>query len=361
MPYDGAVPTKPQIERQLTKMLENDSLTSRPQQAKLLEFIVRTTLKGEEPTEKYIREQLFPSPPYKIDSPIARRTADFLRKTLLEYYEENIDNALVVIHLPEQPPGKRIKFQAGEAYKPHFEYNIHHQITKDYELGCHYLLNGNINTIPDAVEVLGDVLKREPHHVGAMLHVADAHCYTVLLGILPERREDLIALAKDLIDCAMTLEPVFWHTYSSRAFLHYCQGEFDAARRAFETALTLDRELTESFSIYSLFLVASDRGAEALQLTEFVTDEQSVNPNVYVNRGMHLAAAKRFDEAERAFERALVLDRNCWAAHIGALRLNLARGRTAKSQEHAERLKLLMDSDEYDHWMMIVRALHEAD
>src|ERR1700721_2884624 len=179
MPYDGAVPTRPQIERQLTRMLENDSFTSRPQQAKLLKFLVEATLNGEDVMDKNIREALFPSPLYKFDSPIARRTADFLRKTLLEYYEENIDNALVVIHLP----AKRAKFQAGEAYKPHFDYNIHHQISKDYELGCHYLLGGNINAIPDAVDVLVEVLKREPYHVGAMLHLADAHSCAMPVGI----------------------------------------------------------------------------------------------------------------------------------------------------------------------------------
>jgi tetratricopeptide (TPR) repeat protein len=358
---DGAFPTKPQIERQLIKMLENEIFTSRRQQGKLLELIVKTALAGEDVTEKMIREKLFPvSSHYKEDSPIARRTIDLLRASLNEYYQQDLSDPLVIIYLLKSPVGKRIKFAAGEAYKPRFAYNDHHPVSRDYLLGCRHLGNGYLSKIPDAVAIFHKILEREPEHAGAMLYMADAFCFTVIFGILPDRRENMILNASSLIDRAAPYAPGFWHVHSARALVHCCRDDFVSAQQEFDNALRLDRERTESScsSLYSLFLLANGRAADALQLKAFMVDEEIDNPEMHAVHGIHLAVAARFDEAESAFRIALELDRNCFIAHIGAMRLNLARGRTQQAQHHADRLKELLEPVEYEFWMARIKALH---
>jgi tetratricopeptide (TPR) repeat protein len=357
---DGAVPTKPQIERQLVRMLEHRIFTSRAQQAKLLDFIVRKTLAGEDVMEKTLREKLFPSPLYKEDSNIARRTVDLLRESLREYYQQDLSDPLVIIYLLKSPAGKRIKFPAGEAYKPHFAYNDHHHISRAYLIGCHHLGNGYLNNIPDAAECFHNILEQEPEHAGAMLYMADACCFTVAFGIRPDCHETMIVAAESYIDRATPFAPGFWHVHSARALVHCCRGHFDNANVEFNKALKLDRERTEAScsTLYSLFLLANGQAAEALQLTASLLDEDYANPAMHATYGIHLSIAGRFDEAETTFRTALDLDRNCVSAHIGAMRLNLARGRTEEAQHHAERLKGLLDAEEYEFWMAKINALH---
>jgi Tfp pilus assembly protein PilF len=181
------------------------------------------------------------------------------------------------------------------------------------------------------------------------------------LGIEPERHQDMINWADSLIGRAMSYAPEFWHSHASRALVHYCRKEFADGEREFNTALRLNREETENCGYYFLFLAVSGRAQDALQLTEFVTAEQIDNPVMHANHGMLLASAARYGESQSAFARALKLDRNCWLAHLGAMRLHRARGQGAQAQEHAERAKALLDADEYTHWMAIINALHQSD
>jgi hypothetical protein len=117
MAGDGALPTKPQIERQLVRMLEDDLFRSRPQQAKVLEFLVKRTLADEDVMEKSIREAIF-SDGYQEGSTVVRRNVDLLRFSLLEYCEAHLEDALVVIYLPWPKKGKRIKLPAVKHINP---------------------------------------------------------------------------------------------------------------------------------------------------------------------------------------------------------------------------------------------------
>src|SRR5580658_1741102 len=97
MPYSGPIPTKPQILRQLRRMIESDVFTRRPKQARLLKGLVEIALEEGQVTEKRLREVVYPkSDP---ESSLVRRQVKQLETTCTEYYAGPGRDDLVSIFL----------------------------------------------------------------------------------------------------------------------------------------------------------------------------------------------------------------------------------------------------------------------
>jgi hypothetical protein len=170
---DGAEPTRPQIERQLAKMLEHAIFIARQRAAVLLKVLVRKRLEAlampqeaREITEKnlfgWLREE---GVYYKRATTAVRRLMNVLRQTLNDYYADPTEDKLVLISIPKpemvEPEkgrrSKRRKGKPGEAYRPRFSYHPEHRIARDYALGCHHLGIGQINHIPLATEIFDSI------------------------------------------------------------------------------------------------------------------------------------------------------------------------------------------------------------
>lgn len=356
MAGDGAPPSRPQIERQLMLMLEDPLFQSRAQQAKILKCLVTRTLDGQDVAEESIRAEVF-AYGYEEESTVVRRTIDLLKKSLLQYYEAHMTEALVVIHLPEQQKGQRIKFQAGEAYKPRFAFNINHPISKQYALGCQYLRSGFFNALPEAADCFSKILDSEPLHLGSLVNLCDTLCMIELCGLMPHERDRLIETADLYAKVAEKLAPSNWHTVACRALVDFCKGDIEGAGEGFAHALALSREDTENSPTYLHFLAMTDC-AKGLQLTETMTSEHISNVAAHVLHAVHLTLHERFDEAQQEIDLALKLERNSHLANIVAIRLNLARGRIEAANHHVERLKALLDEDELLFWLATIRRLH---
>lgn len=353
-PEQDAIPTKPEVGRQLERMLVNEIFASRPQQAKLLDCIVRGVLAGDEITEKYVRAKLFPSPPYKPESNIARRTADLVRDLLDEYYAGDGKDDLVIISLPQSPKGKRIKFLAGKAYAPLFSYNSRHQVAKEYILGNHYLHRGSLQGLNQAVEHFNKVLALEPNHAGARLGLAEALCCHVGYAKDP-RVHQLIATADHLITEAMQLAPDHWRTHATRGAFFFVTGRAELAKNEFDIALKLDHLKTASYGFYTLFVQMTGREDEGLQLMRSYVDDHLDDAQAYATYGSQLYKAHRFDEAERVLKDALKIDRNCDLAHFTLMFLYATTDRKDTAQEHAYRLEFLREPGEAEYFIRLLK------
>src|ERR1035441_3774419 len=117
----------PEIERQLSRMLECKLFQRNAQKGRFLEFVVRKTLAKEEFVEKDIRE-VFPNHDWNYDktSNLVRITKIQLRDLLKRYYLTIGKFDPIFITLPDQPKddkGESLRLAAGEAYKPEFDRN----------------------------------------------------------------------------------------------------------------------------------------------------------------------------------------------------------------------------------------------
>lgn len=344
---EGITPSRHEVERQLERLLADDVIASFPQPAKLLGFIVARTLDGEEITEKLIREHVFPYPPYKPESNIARATMTKIRELLARYYRYAGQYDPVIIALPHSPKGRRrIKFKPGEAYTPVFGYNPSSWTAKELSI-AHHLLRGSPAQIEKALEHLTNIGRAEPDHPEVMLGHIEAFGCALMLGVLGEVHREVIAGPLWWIDRIEKEYRPSWRTQALRALLHYGVGAMGEAREAFGRALESNREATISRGWYVHFLFHTGHEEQALRLMALQAEERADNAPMHAMHGIYLTRAHRHEEAGRAFEKSLMLDRNCWPAHFGLAQMHLALGDREKADEHAKRLETLVEPAEY--------------
>jgi tetratricopeptide (TPR) repeat protein len=344
---EGIIPARHEVERQLERLLADAVIGSHPQPAKLLAFIVGRSLDGGEVTEKLIREFVFPNPPYKEDSNIARVTMDKVRKLLAEYYADEGADDPVIIALPQSPEGRRIKFQAGQAYTPEFRYNPRSARAREFTI-AHHLLSGGPAQIEQAMQRLGEMNQQEPNHPDVVLGITEAFGSQLLLGIYDtDLREPFVAAGLALIEGLGKDGNSYWRAHNVAGLLHCAAGRMDEAGKAFDIALTLNRQGTVSRGWYIHYLFAIGRQQEAVRLIGLETEDRADNAPLHALHGIYLCHAQQYEEAERAFAEAFVLDRNCWFAHFGMAQLCTATGRPRQAEEYAKRLEALLEPTEY--------------
>lgn len=349
MNAEGVSPARHEVERQLDRMFADEVIASHPQAAKLLAFIVHRALEGEEITEELIRQGVFPYPkPYKEDSNIARITMKKVRELLADYYADAGEDDPVIIALPRSPEGKRIKFQAGEAYTPQFSYNPRSPIAQAFAIADHLMRGGRLE-VERSLWNLDAIYKIAPDHPGVMLAIAESVGAHVLADIYGEAaRPALVAGALAWIDRLDPAQADAWRIQNVRGLLHFCGGELERAGEAFNSALALDAQATISRGWYIHFLFASGREEEALRFLSLLAEESASNAKIWAVHGLYLNKAKRYEEATRAFAHALSLDRNCWPAYYGLVQIQLATGEHENAEEHLKRLETLVEPSEYE-------------
>ena len=354
MPHaDDANPARREVRRQLHRMLTHPLFAARPQQARVFDYLVSSALEDKEVTEKSILAKFFPSPPYEVESTVARTTVSFIRTKLVrEYYAGEGKDDPIIITLPDPKEnktasGKAIKLPPGRAYKTTFTYNPRHEMSKEYALGNYKLNRGSVSQAMEAVMHFSNVVKMEPGHPGALLGIAEALCAWALFNKSGDSKE-FFRIADDIITKTTRLAPDFWRTHAARAILHISRGEFDAAGKEFEVALKLDRTRVSECSWYSYFLSKTGQVSEASRIRADYANEHIDDAVAHSMHGIYLCKAERYDEAERVFERALSIDRNCWLAHLGMVCLYISTKQPEKVVQQSKRLESLLSPLDYE-------------
>jgi len=350
-PEPQATPTRTEVEWQLARMMDNADFASRPQQAKLLAFIVNGTLDGEEITEKYIRGEFFPSPPYKPESNIARRTIDLIRDLLTEYYVYDGRDDLVIISLPQSPPGKRIKFQAGKAYTPLFGYNPRHPDSRKFRLGSHFLQQRSPTAISEALAHLHEVTALHGGHSPAHTGLVEALCTMTLYMSRSSPSVEILTLAGQIANDAVGLAPDDWYSHAVRGVVLLCADQLQQANHEFAKSLEHDRLQTLNYAWYHAFLFRTGKQNRALELAKLYAIDHVESPYAQALYGLYLYAMRRFKESDAALKAALKLDRNCWLPHLVLCVLHLSLERPDDAWSHYQRLQIVV-GEEHGQWIM---------
>jgi tetratricopeptide (TPR) repeat protein len=362
MPTVDAIPMRHEVERQLDRMLAHPLFRAKEKQAKILAFLVRNALDGKQVEEGHIFAELFLSTGqrYAPDTTVVRTTISHIRGRLLDkYYAGDGQDDPVIIALPAaertlQSNGKYsiVKLPPGTAYRPQFRYNPRSEIARDFALANHLAMGGP-SEIEQSLWRYDAILKREPDHPDAVLGFVEALGSQLLFGIYTDEsvRAAFIAAGLEMIARLDPTTADYWRTHMVRGLLHTCANDFDAARKEFDIALTLDRQSTVSRGWYVQFLFMAGEQEEALSLLELKAAERVDDPKSLAIYGIHLCRASRFEEAERALRHALGLDRNYWPAHWGIVLLCLSTGRPQTAQAHAQLLESLLEREDYEFLM----------
>lgn len=322
----NANPPNAEVERQLEKMLASPVFTSRGQQAKVLECIVRGALAGEAIMEKYIRAKVFPSPPYKPESNIARRTVDLVRDLLTEYYAQDGKDDLVLISLPQSPPGKRIKFQAGHAYKPSFRYNPSSEAARHYRRGLYHF--SRVSLLPDikfALASFESAIKANSSYAPAHSALAEVQLFRALCNhdVPPST---IIELAEASVRKALHLNPTLWRARLSFGLIHMCRHDWNKATLAINEALSVAPAEVRKHPVHLAFLLAMGRTDEVMPFVGLRNKQTAADPWTLAVAGLFLYAARRFREADLLLMQTIVNNpMSCWLTHLLFSCINLAK------------------------------------
>jgi len=353
MPEQNAVPGKLEVEQQLERMLANEVFSTRSQQAKVFAYMVRGALAGEEITEKYIREKVFPSPPYKPESNVVRRTIDLLRKLVPAYYADQGKDDSVIIKIPHSRSESKTRLRPGQAYTPVFKYNRHHAATREVKLGEYYMRTVGSRDAEPIYDHFQKALSLQPEHVGALLGLTETFCgASRRIDIGEEERDQWLYAAKEMLDRASRAAPKFWRTHAARGWYLLCKNKIRRARREFNVALSLDRMSTQKYRGYIDFLTVVGQLEEAANLAKTFVDDEPDAPMSHAFYGFALIDAGRFTEAEEALRQALDMDPNLCLAHMGMALIHKKWSDDPEALNHITRLRALLDDDTYENVMI---------
>jgi len=246
-------------------MLAHPLFQARAKQASVFEYLVRSAFDGREVNEMILFTEFFKDKLREDeDTSHVRTTVSYIRRDLLEkYYAEDGSDDPVIIALPAPeriplPGGKYsiVKLPPGTAYRPQFRYNPRSEIARDFALANHLAMGGP-SEIEQSLWRFDAILKREPGHPDAVLGFVEVLGNQLLFGIYTDEsvRAAFIAAGLEMIARLDPTSANYWRTHMVRGLLHTCANDFDAARKEFDIALTLDRQKTLSRGSYVYFFL----------------------------------------------------------------------------------------------------------
>lgn len=139
----------------------------------------------------------------------------------------------------------------------------------------------------------------------------------------------------------------FWRFHSAAGMFFGLTNNVAEARERFETALALDRSMTEAYPGYLGHLVACGKPTEAVHLAQRYLGANVDNIGAYATCAMTMALAGKIPEAEEIVNRALKLDRAHPSIRILASIFKLAEAPALESEDFSQ-LQTILDDVSYE-------------
>lgn len=347
-PRREVVPNKAEIADQLRRMLDSDMFKSKPQQAKVFEFLVTSHLMGKEVGEREIRGSCFPTPPYDPLSAIVRTTINNIRDQLLpKYYALKSKDDLIKILLPSHlegrhSNGKKGRLRRGQSYRPVSRYNDEHEDIRLYRRALQRMSQKSPEGMLLAMGELAEVLKKRPDLGTAYVAFTEAAMFLALWG--PGMEVNFFNTLEMMAEKAVQYsDEDDWHAsavYAAACMLNYekllAYGSFDLATRQ-------DHDSTRHYPWFQVYYFLSGRSGDALGLMKIAAEDAFDAAYRYALLALFLYMKREFREATDEAQTALDLDHNCWLAYLVLALVNLADADSSHAYFSIRQLQRCMD------------------
>src|ERR1017187_5992683 len=303
MNHDAA-PQPAEIDEQLKRILASKRFRSSWQRSNTLSYLVTCTLKGDNPKEGVVRENVFPA--YAPESNIVRVITSDLRNKFLPAYRDDFPDDPILIDIPPTPP--------SGSYGATFSYNRDPEALRLYDRGMYQMTKQTIDGCIEAVDRFSRSVELEPTYAPAHTALADAFFRCALLypwqtpswalNVMERmERKDLISRAQSSTETALKFKPQLWRAHVILGAVLACQFQWKSAEDAFQTALNISRSETLDAPCYVASLMATGAMDEALDLARRYAKGRPADPFGAAFRGLILYASGRrqelpFDTAE---------------------------------------------------------------
>jgi eukaryotic-like serine/threonine-protein kinase len=215
----------------------------------------------------------------------------------------------------------RVKLMPGKATLAKAYRTGNQEAYESYLLGRHFAQSFSKDSQLRAVAAFENALKIDPGFPQAWASLARAR---ISAGVLDDgsqswaeaRREALSASAR-----AVELAPDLPQALSSRAWARLVEWDWSGAKADIDRALALDADDVEAIRAASQYAYIMDHPHEAAALAKKAMEKDPLDGSAWNSLGVFCWKAGLFEEARRAFDRALEVDpqnafaagNKCWA------------------------------------------------
>jgi tetratricopeptide (TPR) repeat protein len=288
-PENESIPSCQEVERQLERILAGKRFANSPNQAMLLDYVVRKALKGTSVTEDEAGVALFPG--YVPDgSTDVRVTASNMRKRLSEYYAKEGGDDRVLITLPKG------NYTALFGYNPSASDDRYYRRVMNA-----YSEAWNISDLANVVVQFEKAIAHDPTYAPTHAAKAEAQFVKALCGgVLGNARtfiESDLAAAKLSAEIALGLNPTSWRAHIVLGAIHSCSYEWEQAEAAFTSALEIASTQTRGHFLYWAFLLAVGEVNKALEFSEFSANDSSADTQKQTSFALVLYLMRDFAKA----------------------------------------------------------------
>jgi TolB-like protein/lipoprotein NlpI len=203
----------------------------------------------------------------------------------------------------------------------------------------HYLIQStNPETVTQGLEELRAAISLDPAFARAYADIADALYQSLLYGL--SSGDDLLGEARTAAYTAIGLAPNLPEAHTALAMIHQSfDFDWDAADKAYETAIRLEPQVTGPYHRYSEYLAVTYRADRAIEMARRALAIDPLDSSSLHALGFSSLAAGNFEQAARAFgdwNRFHPASRWSYVKHAVALAL---AGECTASFDQAQRLE----------------------
>jgi len=180
-----------------------------------------------------------------------------------------------------------------------------------------------------AMRYLQQAIARDPNY--ALAYNGLAYYYWAGIDGLLSGSEGL-PRARQAAEKALQLDPSLAEAHTWLGSVHWWyERDYAAARREFETAITMQPDLASPHEVYGWYLVATGRVDEGLAESRRAVELDPLSPETNALLGANLYLTRRYDEAVRQLRAAINTDPDYTYAHLFLGRVYAHMGRFSEA------------------------------
>ena len=194
-----------------------------------------------------------------------------------------------------------------------------------------------------AVEYFQQALDKDPAYSLAYAGLADTYAYLSFFNVVAPR--EAMPKAKTAAVKGLEIDKALAEAHVSLGYISFTyDGDWPAAGKHFERALSLNPAYTSRHTFYAFYLSSSGRSEEALEVAKGALDLDPASPAVSHSLAVQLYLARKFDRAIEQAHDTLEMDANFAISYVVLGEVYLSKGMYREGLSELEKYSALSRS-----------------
>src|SRR6266702_813045 len=194
-----------------------------------------------------------------------------------------------------------------------------------------------------AVEYFRKALDKDPAYSLAYAGLADTYAHLSFFNVVASR--EAMPKAKTAAEQGLEIDKDLAEAHVSLGYISFTyEGDWPAAGKHFEQALTLNPAYSRAHTFYAFYLSSLGRSEEALEVAKRALDLDPASPAVSHSLAVQLYLARKFDNAIAQVHKTLELDPNFAISYELLGEVYISRGMYRESLSELEKYSALSQS-----------------